>query len=183
LDELTKQPYSWQHPLSTISRSGAEGICKEWFGPASAAGTCNGFLRNIDFQNKTTTCEPIPNCTYPDNLVFDSSTNQYVCNMNLIYSSYVENKGYTDDTMGETVTYFTNTVWGNILPTVTYTNSLISAFPNMGAYQDLRQNSFGECARRDLMKCPEGMVMWGYEALMESAGDHCRVRCVQLKPY
>lgn len=182
-DELTKVAYSWNHAGSVISKPDSHGLCSDWFGTVTTPGTCNGYVRSIDLKNKTVTCEDVPSCNYPDNLVFDEATKKYACKADLMYTSYYKNLENTNVKLTETVNYFNHILATNIMPTVYYTNGRISAFPNMGVSFDIMQNSFSECATRDLMKCPEGTVMWGYEALMESAGDHCRVRCVQLKPY
>jgi hypothetical protein len=182
-DELTKVAYSWNHAGSVISKPDSHGLCSDWFGAATTPGTCNGYVRSIDIINKTVTCEDLPNCNYPDNLVFDEATKKYACKADLMNATYSQNLKNTNVKLGETVTYFNHELATKIMPPVYYTNGRISAFPDMGVHFDIRQNSFAECSTRNLMTCPEGTVMWGYEALMETSGDHCRVRCVQLKPY
>lgn len=181
LDEITKQPYSWMHPISTVSQPDALGLCHDWFSTPSTATNCNGFVRNIDFKNKKASCEPIPSCSYPNNLVFDASSNKYVCNSNLMTYTYNQDKSTTDASMSNVVQNFHNRA-GAIMGNVTYNNALISQFPVMSNYQEIFGNNFSQCAKRAAMLCPEGKVMWGYEALMEKSGDRCRTRCVQLKP-
>ena len=183
LDELTKQPYSWMHPLSAISKPGPEGICNDWFqSSATTSGTCDGFVRKVNFKNKTATCSPVQKCNYPDILMFDSSSNQFVCNSGLISTSYNNSKAATDTYIKSIVDNFYNNVWNNILPKVTYTNTEISAFPNFSDFHDITRSSFSDCAKREQMKCPNGYIMWGYEAKLED-GQNCRVRCAKLKRY
>ena len=183
LDEITKAPYSWQHPLSVVSQPNARGLCADWFSaPATSAATCNGFVRNINFRSKKVTCEPMPNCVYPANIVYLPRGNRYGCSASHSDHSYDLEIAKIETSMSNIVNNFYHKVWNEILPTVTYTNNLISNFPNMASYQDVYGDNKKECATRAHMICPEGKVMWGYEA-METAGNRCRIRCVQLKPY
>ncbi|MEI8025912.1 MAG: hypothetical protein WCI18_06165 [Pseudomonadota bacterium] len=182
-DELTAQPYSWAHPMLKVSQpNNPQGLCHDWFTTPSTNATCNGFTRKIDFKNKQATCESIPSCSYPDNLVFDTGSNKYVCNSSLMTYTYNQDKYTTDVSMSTVVQNFYNKA-DKILRDVEYNNSLISRFPDMSNYEDIYGNNFSQCAKVYQMLCPEGKAMWGYEALMEKSGKRCRTRCVQLKPY
>lgn len=181
-DELTKQPYSWAHPMSTVSQPNAQGLCRDWFTTPSTTTTCNGFARTVDFKNKQATCEVIPSCSYPNNLVFDTGSNRYVCNSNLMTNTYNQYKATTDSSVVNVVQDFYNKA-DKIMGDVTYNNGLISKFPVMSNYKDIFGNNFSQCAKRAGMLCPADKAMWGYEALMETSGDRCRTRCVQVKPY
>lgn len=179
-DELTKRPYSWNHPASRLSKPGAGGLCEGWFVPSNNSNTCNGLVTNVDLKSENVTCAEMPVCSYPDDIVFVGG--KYICDSKLVTEILDKNKDSIDEMTGGIVKNFNTNVSESVVLSVNEINESISNYPNMGGKTDITRSTDGECATRATMKCPEGFVMWGYEARQRDAGKNCRVRCVKLKP-
>jgi hypothetical protein len=178
-DPLTKNTYHWNAKPSRISSPDSSGLCSHWFAPPPSK--CGGYLSNAVVNEGNQDCSQTPSCAPPGNMVFDSQQNKYICSNVVSQNLLSEIVTTTNSEYSQIVSSYSNYIQYSSVPGLNAVNDIINSSANLSDFKDVQHNnSFKECATLSLMRCPDGYAMHGYEALMPTAGDHCRVRCVKV---
>lgn len=175
--------YDWNHPNAIISTPGAGGLCVASFQAATVATSCSGsnaYVKSINFDTKGVTCGTIPVCAANESLEFSGSS--FTCSAER-YNTMV-NYFYT----------FTNSqIPGSIDTINSYRDSAVNTmnyvynrFGQLGSWSNGTTVSIGAssdsgCAKLSNGSCPDGYLMYGYEARQQGSGS-CHASCVKIAP-
>jgi hypothetical protein len=182
-DELTQLPYDSDHPRARVSTPGATSLCSDWFGTVTPTGNCSGpnqFVKSIDFDNQTVACGSVPNCTGNNVLNFDGVNFSCSSAFSSGFSSWITNISTTLNNSIATVVNTNNTHVTNLTNSINYVNSRFDTL-GLGPFAEVLGTNNYECQSLSRMKCPDGYLMWAYEARIV-AGHNCRVQCRKIIP-
>lgn len=175
-DEITGQPYDWTHPKSRLFVPGANGLCSEWFGtPLSNQTACpaaNQFVKDVNLGLRSATCGTIPNCT-AGALIHDG--NGFVCS-SAVNDSVTALVNSTTTTLISTL----NTNVTDLSNSINYVNGRFATL-GLGPETSVKYSDDWHCQRLALMRCPDGYLMWRYEARL-SENDDCTIGCRKVVP-
>jgi hypothetical protein len=177
-DPLTKNTYHWNAKPSRIASPDSSGLCSHWFAPPPSK--CGGYLSNAVVNDGSQECNQTPSCAPPGNMVFDPQFSKYICSNMVADNLLSEIVNTTNSQYSQIVSSYSNFI-KNSSGGLNKVNDIINSSANLNDFIDVQHNnSFKECATLALMRCPDGYAMHGYEALMPTSGDHCRIRCVKV---
>lgn len=175
-DELTLTPYNADHPKAKLFAVTTIPLCSDWFGTPSDVGNCsnpNQFVKSIDFENESMTCGTVPSCTGTQVLNFDGTDFSCSNSLNTILTTRI-------DTIRTAVTTTMDTHVTNLSDSLNYVNGRFATL-GLGAFTEVLGTNNSQCQSLRRMRCPDGYMMWAYEARIEP--DHnCRVQCRKIVP-
>jgi hypothetical protein len=177
-DETTGIPYDWNHPKARILAPGPTGLCSDWFGTPPPTPGCtapNQFVRNVDLDSRIATCATIPVCTGNTALSYDGT--DFSCNTQLAatLTTQVNNLWTTQNTQIATA----NLNPTSLVNTINYVNSRFDTL-GLGPESIVRGYNNFDCQQLSRMRCPDGYLMWRYEARLGSGT--CSIGCRKVVP-
>ncbi|MEI8025914.1 MAG: type II secretion system protein [Pseudomonadota bacterium] len=175
--------YDWNHPNSILSTPGISGLCAASFQTAPATTVCsnpNEYVQSIDFDAKLPICKQMPFCGSYESLEFSGT--DFYCSSQAYWNMVNNLNNYTDSVVPGGYTSVNN--YRDKINN--YEDYVYNRFSQLASWSNGTTTSVGgsndtECAKLDNGSCPDGYLMYGYEARQQGNGG-CRASCVKIAP-
>lgn len=175
--------YDWNHPKSILSTPGNGGLCAGSFQNDAQESGCTGdsdYVKSIDYKTGHVKCGEVPTCGANAFLVY--SGGEFSCDEKTYVEAIKEAKAYIDQKIAGS----TQEIQKNSDDTLDVINAVSARIDKLGSWSNGTITSQGgstdrECARLKLGTCPDGYLMYGYEARLAGSG-RCVTRCVKIAP-
>jgi hypothetical protein len=176
--------YDWNHPKSILASPGPGGLCASSFQAFAASAVCPGadqYVQSYNFGTKEVTCKSIPTCGATQSLEFSGSdfycSNDRYTNIVNFFGGYIYNISIPPTY--STINYYRDSA-------NSYMDYVYNRFGQLGSRANGSTTSIGAsndsgCAQLSRGSCPNGYLMYGYEARQQGSGS-CHASCVKIAP-